>query len=202
MKKLILLAVMFMALIVPNCVKAFDMPFDLNGYYISANASCNFLTNHKKHHSKVTFDPGYLLAPAVGYRFCNGIRVEGEFAYRHNANKKIKAYGVRLHVGGHIETFAGLANMYYDFPTCWMLKPYVGAGIGYGYSKLKLSTETLSGRFSVKGHRSGFAWQLIAGAAFPICDNVDLAVEYRFFRNEAIRDASNNDIGASLRYYF
>lgn len=207
MKKLILLAVMFMAVLVPHCVKALDMPFNLDGFYVSGNASCNFLTNSKKHHAKLTFEPGYLLAPAIGYRFCNGIRLEAEFAYRRNENKKAKYLGFSHRIGGHLETFSGLANVYYDLPVCWYVKPYVGVGIGYAYSDIRAKVRFIDensevNSASLKGRRDGFAWQAIAGVTYPLCDNIDVAVEYRFFQNVSLKRAYNNDIGATLRYFF
>lgn len=205
MKKLISLTLLLLALIVPQSVKAMEMPFDLNGFYVSGNASCNFLSHDREHGAKVTFDPGYFLAPAIGYRFCNGFRVEGEFGYRHNCLKRLKFYGTSFHVSGKFETYSGLANVYYDLPMCWCLKPYIGAGIGYAYTKATVHGDGYysgSSSSSSRGHRSGFAWQVIAGVAYPICENIDLAVEYRFFRNERICRVQNNDIGASVRYYF
>ena len=198
MKKIILLTILFLVLIVPQCIKAYQLPFDLSGFYLSGNVSCNFLALNKKHDTKLTFDPGIFVAPAIGYRFCNGLRVEGEFGYRHNNLKKLKFYGTSFHINGHLETYTGMANVYYDFPICWCLKPYVGAGIGYANSKVKIC----QGNVLAKGHDNGFAWQVIAGVAYPISNNVDLAVEYRFFKNERISRVQNHDIGGTLRYYF
>lgn len=198
MKKSILLTIIFLALIVPQNVKALDLPFDLTGFYLSGNVSCNLAIHRTHQRTKVTYDPGVFVSPAIGYRFCNGIRVEGEFGYRYNHLKRLNFYGTTFHVRGRLETLSGLANVYYDIPLCWCIKPYIGAGIGYGYTTLKVR----QGNFSTEGHKSGFAWQVIAGLAYPIYCNVDLAVEYRFFKNERINCSQNHDIGASLRYYF
>ncbi len=199
MKKLILLTTLLLALLVPHCVKAIDLPFDLTGFYVNGNVSCN-LTTYKRHHgAKFTFDPGIFVAPALGYRFNNGLRLEGEFGYRYNDVYRLKYYGASYHVNGKLETFSGMANVYYDVPFCWsMFKPYVGAGIGYAHMKHKIHY----GDISSKDHDNGFAWQVIAGVAYPISENVDLALEYRFFKNESFSRIQNHDIGGSLRYYF
>ena len=214
MKKLISLTILFLALVVPQCLKAYELPFDLTGFYLTGNASCNIIEIEKRHGAKLSLDEGYNLSTGIGYRFCNNFRVEGEFAYRNNHLRRVKfsrrildavesesselVLSRRNKISGYYETFAGLANVYYDLPTCWCLKPYVGAGIGYGYSKIKVRKND----FTVKGHRDGFAWQVIAGVAYPIYDHIDLAVEYRFFCNESNRKIDNHDIGASLRYFF
>lgn len=199
MKKSISLSILFLVLLVPQIIKAFELPFDLSGFYASANVSCNFATHDRHHHVKVSFDPGVFVSPAIGYRFCNGLRVEGEFGYRYNHLKRLNYYGTSFRVGGHLETFSGLANVYYDFPLCWCLTSYVGAGIGYAYTRNEMHQGYV---FAGKGHDSGFAWQVMAGLAYPICDKIDLAIEYRFFINEGISRVQNHDIGGSLRYNF
>lgn len=198
MKKLILLTILFLILIVPQCVKGFELPFNLSGFYLNGNVFCNFAKREKHQNSKATLNPGIFVAPAVGYQFCNGLRVEGEFGYRYNDLKRLKFYGTSFCLHGHLETFSGLANVYYDIPLCWCLKPYIGGGIGYGYSKIRMR----QGNFACTRHNCGFAWQVMAGIAYPVCDNVDFAMEYRFFRNERISCFQNHDIGGGLRYYF
>ena len=144
------------------------------------------------------------MAVAAGYRVCDDLRFEAEFGYRNNHLRKIKISdnytSFKFKLSGHVETFSGLANVYYDFPVCFCVRPYVGAGIGYAYTKSKVSFSYISDY--VKHHEDGFAWQVIAGVTYPVYNNVDLALEYRFFRCEATKEAQNHDIGLNLRYNF
>lgn len=208
MKKILSLAVMLMALIVPHCAKAFELPcVDLNGVYVSGTAACNFAYAPRKHGAKLSFDPGYFLGTAVGYRICDDFRAEAEFGYRNNHLKRVKfGYNnesLSFKIGGHAETFSGMANVYYDVPVCfYSIRPYVGAGIGYAYTKFDPHAGASSDVAFGKTHKDGFAWQVMAGVSYPICDHVDLAIEYRFFRNEAVSRLQNHDVGINARYSF
>jgi hypothetical protein len=197
MKKIILIVLLFITTL-PLSLNGFEIPFDLSDFYLSGNLSCNLLSHNKKHAAKVNVQPGVFVSPAIGYRFCNGFRLEGEFGYRYNHFNKLKFFGTTFHIDGRFETFSGMANIYYDIPLCFCLKPYIGAGIGYAHSFLKIR----QGNAFHKSNCNNFAWQLIAGIAYPIRENVDFAIEYRFFKNEGVSRIQNHDIGGSLRYYF
>lgn len=106
---------------------------------------------------------------------------------------------------GHLETYAVLANFYYDldFCNCWNLKPYIGAGVGYAHNvtKAKVRFPGESRHRSEDDKSDKFAWQIIAGVAMPVTDCIDLALEYRYF-NSGIRKIHNHDAGAALRFWF
>lgn len=198
MKKLIIYLALFLGLIVPEYMKALELPVNFKGFYVSSNVSCN-LVSHTRHRGvKFHFEPGLFISPAIGYRFCNGLRLEGEFGYRYNHLCRLNYCGTNYHVCGHLETFSGLANIYYDFPVCWYIKPYVGAGLGYAHVNHRLHI----GNLCNKECDDGFAWQVMAGLTYSICSNMDLSAEYRFFRNENFNHLQNHAIGGSLRYYF
>jgi len=198
MKKLISLTLLLIALIVPQSGKAFEVPFNTNGFYYNGSASCNILENAKFHGAKASYSAGYMLSSAIGYRFADCLRAEAEFAYRNNHVKRLKFDDQSQRAGGYQESFSGLVNAYYDLPLCWTLRPYVGAGIGYGYATLKLRHNDER----EKSHRDGFAWQAIGGLSYALSYNVDLALEYRFFKNENLSHFQNHNVGASLKYFF
>jgi opacity protein-like surface antigen len=154
-------------------------------------------------HTKLRSSTGYFAGAAVGYKLCN-VRLETEFSYRHN-RPHVKHHATDSALSDSIkfrfdlETYALLVNAYYDFDfsNCWNLKPYVGAGIGYGHNQFR-------GRVKGKSQKhkdDKFAWQLIAGVAYPVTDCVDLAVEYRYFDSDVSR-IHNHDAGVALRYWF
>lgn len=117
---------------------------------------------------------------------------------------------------------AYMFNGFYDLGLCqdWCFKPFVGVGIGYvqtrnshhdfsnfeesssSSSSSRCGSSSSSDNHCKKSNKNnGFAWQLIAGIAYPICDEVDLSIEYRFFKGKE-HNLYNNDIGVGLKYYF
>lgn len=167
------------------------------GFYVGGFGGANFIsTSRNCGRSRDHFNTGYVAAASLGYRWCHDVRFEFEYAYRNNQRKHniVGASSNRRHFGRNAYMFNGL----YDINLCndWCLKPFVGVGIGY---------EQINGRRhsdeSGRHHRNGFAWQIIAGIAYPICDVIDLSLEYRFFKGRA-HNLYNNDVGVGLKYYF
>ncbi|MBN9378959.1 MAG: hypothetical protein BGO14_02900 [Chlamydiales bacterium 38-26] len=210
MKKFVLLTILFAAFLVPQCVKAVDM----EGFYVGATGAANFLSNTKRHHGRYErgsrYQTGFFGAIDLGYRWCSGFHMEAEVAYRYNRAKRHRGYdynglSTRRH-RGHRDVWAAMVNVLYDINMCWCVEPYVGVGIGYAHVRNGRNNNFYGyGRRHHHRDDNQFAWQVIAGVAYPICDNIDLAVEYRFFdtttrRHE--RNVYNNDIGVNLKYYF
>lgn len=191
-------------------------------------------SNNFSNRGSIDFKTGWLAGASVGYQWCNGFSGEVEFAYRHNQIDKWKLHGFsdsssdfvtadtssdssfRNHSNhGSLRTWSVLANGIYEFQLdCWCIKPYVGAGIGYANSKLKTghivfsdssSSSSSETRFSGSDDRKGFAWQVIAGIAYPICDNFDLDIEYRYFQTRGgshSGNVSNNSVDVGIKYLF
>ena len=134
----------------------------------------------------VKWGGGYALSGAFGWGMGNGARFEVEADFRDVQQSRNNG------VGGGRETEAGLmANAYYDVDVGlpWM-SPYVGLGVGYQSVGWNHVTGAASGidtgggpsTVSVNQTLGGFAYQFIAGVAFPIDTVPGLAVtvEYRF----------------------
>ena len=97
--------------------------------------------------------------------------------------------GIRAELEGSYRDeheLAGLVNAYYDFnpyPVCnFCLAPFVGAGVGYA--------------------KHSFAWQLIAGLNYPLQDNIDLSLSYRFFNLACHENIHNHGLALGLNYHF
>lgn len=168
-----------------------------DNFYAGAFGGINWLQNNHHHQHART---GYLVGADIGYKWCNGLRTEFEFAYRNN----------RKHNSGsrhHTQNYAGLINVLYDFDTmgCWCLKPFLGAGIGVS-SERKHHNGTSGGEItpyssSSDNRKSSFAWQLIAGLAMPLNDCIDLSLQYRFFKTTHVR-ANNHGLVVGANYNF
>lgn len=188
---------------------------DQTGFYIGGFGGASFISTSKScGRNKRHFDTGYVLSASLGYRWCHNVRVEFEYAYRNNKvrhrNSSIIARDGESCGKKHRSFFqnAYMFNGIYDLDMCndWCVKPYIGAGIGYaqnrnGHHNFHNFDAVSSESRRHRRDKNGLAWQIIAGLAYPICDEVDLSIEYRFFK---ARDhhLSNNDIGVGLRYYF
>ncbi len=127
-------------------------------------------------------DVGYDIDVIAGYDF-GMIRVEGELAY-----KRVKHGDGQLQVfddgdlvfededndGGRTKAWSAMANVLLDFGGPENVNIFVGGGIGY--AKVKVSGSEFFGGYS----EGGFAWQLLAGARYPINRNWDVGVKYRY----------------------
>lgn len=190
MKKLVFLAACALAVVLPKAAKADTR----EGYYVSGFAAASFLEDVKRNRVRQKFDTGFVGTLALGWGWCNGIRVELEGGYRYN---KLKAHDRRgsssFRAHGHIDTWTLFGNAYYDFDTCWCIQPYLGFGIGWAKQELHAR------RFHHDKNR--WAGQVIAGASYTLNCNSDLFVEYRFFKTTH-KDFKDHNVGAGLRYYF
>jgi opacity protein-like surface antigen len=169
-------------------------------------------------------ETGFVFGAAVGTdltSFFPGLRVEGEFSYRHNdlKNARLAAHAsdtatdtsffspgsrvignpnvvpgglITVPTGTHtftanfttgfaagpsrgdVSTWAVMANAWYDFGSGGSLVPYVGGGIGYAHSKLRVQG-------IANGSDGNFAWQLGAGVNYNISADAQIGIGYRYF---------------------
>ncbi|PZF78535.1 hypothetical protein DK847_01630 [Aestuariivirga litoralis] len=121
-------------------------------------------------------DSVFLLGGGVGYKFNDHLRTDlrGDYA----------GIGNDHHDFGSI-----LGNVYFDIPTGSVITPYVGAGIGYGWSDDHGDNE------------SGVTYALMAGVEVNITDNLSADVGYRF-RQIIDSETYANEALVGLRYGF
>ncbi len=67
-------------------------------------------------------------------------------------------------------------NAYYDIDTGTKFTPYIGGGIGYAKNEVSLSSSGLN----ISKDDTNFAWQLGAGVAYAVNDNVSVDFGYRY----------------------
>lgn len=124
----------------------------------------------------LTMDPGYIVLGSIGYGFGNGIRTEVEANFRSNQYQNASASVTKTSV---------MANVFYDFNNIFsFMTPYIGVGIGYAQVSQPGLT-LISGTTTVattNESQGTFAYQGIAGLAFPLASIPGLALttEYRF----------------------
>ncbi|QIL02984.1 porin family protein [Sphingomonas sinipercae] len=138
---------------------------------------------------------GYDIDAIVGYDF-GAFRVEGELGYKRAKTDKVEfdeefiddyfdatgedLEGIDTDVDGRISVKSLMLNGLADFDAGGA-RLYAGAGIGR--AKLKLLGDS----------DSAWAYQLIAGAAVPIANNVEAGLKYRYFRTGKVNFSDNGD---------
>ncbi len=129
---------------------------------------------------KVGFAPGVALSGAVGWAVGNGLRFEIEANYGDNGQS---------HQSGSESRFGVFTNILFDIDLGedWVT-PYLGVGIGAEFAQWSSVVVNGTGAgsgpvsASLRGTTGNFAYQIIAGAAFPVAAVTGLSVtaEYRF----------------------
>lgn len=117
-----------------------------------------------------------VLGGGVGYKFNDNLRSDLRVDYAGVGNDD--------HDFGTV-----LGNVYFDIPTQTMLTPYVGAGVGYGWSNNHGDNE------------SGVGYALMAGVEVNLTDKLSADVGYRF-RQIISSETYDNEVLAGLRYSF
>ncbi len=110
------------------------------------------------------------------------IRVEGELAYKRvsHGDGDIRLFGEdgiveNFNDDGHTTAWSAMGNVLLDFGGPENVNIFVGGGIGY--AKVKVDTDLVDGRLF---NDRRFAWQLLAGARYPVNRNFDVGVKYRY----------------------
>jgi len=140
------------------------------------------------------FNKGYDVGGIVGYDF-GGFRLEGEASYRRASMNSISRSGApRLTDSGNASDLSFMLNGLLDFGPDDGLQAFVGGGVGVGRAKF------LSTSLAINDSDSGFAYQALAGIRYPVTDNVDLGLKYRFFNQDNVALAGNQRLPLETRF--
>ena len=180
-----------MLLAVPQLAQAQN----ISGVYLGVGAGLNFMEDqHIKASSlpppvggvAMVFQPGWAGVGSVGYGFGNGFRVELEGNYRTNHLRG--QYPVSTSSHSDEEKYGAMFNVLYDFNMAgtsldtYSITPYLGLGAGLMHNSWEgVTIQDGAGRVHINNSVNDFAFQGIAGLAFPITSVPGLAVtlEYR-----------------------
>lgn len=171
-------------------------------FYAKIFGGANFLQYTSIDRTKTTYQTGYIISGSLGYCWCYGLRLEGEYAFRRNAIEKIHFFGEGSSKHGHFQTSSYMGNLLWDLPlstwgcACRNIQPFIGAGIGYDFQRMHSSNSRIV--FHQKWNH--FSWQLMAGLAYPIFCNTDITLEYKFHQGGS--HFNNHSIGVGLVYKF
>ncbi|MDB5370184.1 MAG: OmpA family protein, partial [Roseomonas sp.] len=157
----------------------------ITGVYVGAGAGYNYLQDAdlsipgQSGSVSAEFENGIVGVLSVGYGFGNGLRAEIEGNYRQN---DVDTIGNLPGIGGTARTYGAMVNALYDFNVGLPVVPYVGAGIGYAWTDYDTVRSRGVVTTTIDDTDGQFAFQGIAGLAFPIAavPGLALTAEYRF----------------------
>ena len=149
----------------------------------------------------VSFDLGWAIAGAVGYRF-GDLRVEGEGAYLAATLNKYTGMEIdkdTFDTQPGIGVLALMLNGWYDIDTGTIVSPFLGIGVG------GLQGTTTQGvpknapdEFEARVHSGwGLAYQAGAGAAVEVIDGLSVRLGYRLFGTLETTYTSETDTAGS-----
>lgn len=169
-------------------------------FYTKLLGGVNFLQTERHAGVRPRFHPGYIVSGAVGYRWCDGLNVEAEYAFRRSSMKELHFFGQDFDVRGYFQSSSYMANVIWEFPS-WeylnCIQPFAGVGIGYDLQQFHASEAA----FRIDRDRKGFAWQVMLGLSYPLHYNAEMAFEYRFHKGP-LQNVFSHALAVSLIYKF
>ncbi|MFM7348374.1 MAG: OmpA family protein [Erythrobacter sp.] len=142
----------------------------------------------------------------VGYDF-GRFRLEAEGAYKNqnydtlyfNGPNTVGAIpGVRYQPDSKQKTYSAMVNALIDIGKDDGLQAYFGGGAGV--ARVDMNLRVPGGGTFIDDDATTFAFQGIAGLRFPVTDNIDLGLKYRYFRipDAEINGFNNNELESRL----
>ena len=167
------------------------------GWYVGGNLNMSFQEDADSTLSSVTnvieYKTGWGLDGYGGYAWGNGIRTEGEVAYRHAATDHVTGTASGA-AGGGIHNWAFMGNALYDFDTGTRITPYIGGGIGV--AAVDADNMRTINRGTLDSTRAAFAYQGIAGAALDLDGGWAFTADYRYFATPDVEFKTNRSARA------
>jgi len=153
----------------------------------------------------------FALGLAAGYDFKSAFDVplRTEFEYVWRGKKEVKSFEdggdtIKLKVGA--QTF--FVNAFFDIHNSSPVTPYIGAGLGLAILSAEIA---IDGDESSSKNKTNFAWNIGAGAAWKVAENVALDLGYRYADfgkavvdiGDGVKAKSNaHEVLLGLRYTF
>lgn len=133
------------------------------------------------------------------------MRLEAEYNINSSPKRRFLLDPTASSVGDFkTETQSIMINAYYDIHNRTHLTPYMFAGLGGAYVKVKANIDGTNDSVS----RTNLAWQVGFGASYDIMDCFDIDAGYKyvsygnFQKNDALIDTYAHEIYLGARYVF
>ncbi len=149
-------------------------------------------------------DSGTVFGVALGRRNGRNLRTELEFSTRSNdVSSFFDGSALTQLSGNDIQSYAGMANAYWEFQRfrTTLFQPYIGVGVGFiSIDSDIVDSNSLSIVPDEADNDTSLAVQYMAGVNYKAFPNVDLFAEYRFLRADTFR--LDTTVGTSDRYNY
>jgi opacity protein-like surface antigen len=133
---------------------------------------------------KIDFDEDVALSVALGGAFMEMVRVEIEGAWRSQSAHRLTVQneGSRS-VGGDVDTFSLMANVWKDFEVAEHVSVHAGGGVGIAFIDLDINNIDFLAPPNVPFSDSAteFAYQVGAGGAYHFDNGMAVTLDYRLF---------------------
>lgn len=149
---------------------------------------------------KMVYDLGFGVGAMVGYAMTNGLRLEGEIAYRANDIDTIDGVAV----GADMTSWAFMANALYDINTQSSIRPHIGGGLGVARGTVEWG--------GLEYSDTVLAAQFIVGVDYLVAPDLALTVDFRHLRTQDLGlgagaglggvEYANSSVSAGLRKSF
>jgi len=211
----------FLAVVVSSVFLLAAAPVFAAGPYVGVEGGVVFLSDSSFdvagiNVGDIKFDTGWGIGLTGGYDFGTW-RLEGELAYRANDVKEFSDSTGSFPLDGDVSSTVLMLNAYYDFRTISpSVIPYIGAGIGAAFVSADVTDpDPVFGGQVLDDDDTVFAYQLIAGVAFPVSKQLTIDLNYRYLGTtdpafeivgasgiEAEAEIQSHNIFVGLRYSF
>lgn len=120
-----------------------------------------------------------------GWHLPYGLRTELELLYRYQSLSDGSILGVSAKAGGYTESFAPMANLYWDIPVRGIgVQPFIGGGLGYGWNEIGLNNIAGTSFPALHNDSWQLAYNFMAGLSVPISDTARLTGMYRWLHQD------------------
>ncbi len=185
-------------------VRDIDFNSAMSAHGVSTTAGGNY-----------SFDMGFTVGGAVGYRFSKRMRAELEMNYGSadfdsiNGTMTVTSGGANrnvsgsLAVSGDVTQMGGMANVIFDIGTDDKFVPYIGGGLGFFNVKSKISK---IGSLAVTGEETDtyLAANMTVGGDYRLKDKVSIGGRYRYLwvnsQKEGLEDMASHALMATVTF--
>jgi OOP family OmpA-OmpF porin len=169
------------------------LPPEGGNFYVGLDAGASFVADSDISGGGLSgvasFDPGFNVGAAFGYRFLEHFRSELNTSYRRANVDKVTGGGETLIGAGDAGVFSAMVNGYFDWDLGIPVKPYIGVGIGVGV--VMVDSDASANVLIVDDSTAEFAWNVMGGLSFEVVENVIISGGYRYFSTlDATLDAT------------
>lgn len=153
-------------------------------WYVGGYGAMNYTHDGTANgNDKMVYDLGFGVGGLVGYAMANGLRLEGEVAYRSNGIDSIDG----VSVGADMSSWAFMGNALYQFNVQSSVKPHIGGGLGVA-----------RGTVETGGHEYSdtvLAAQFIVGVDYTVAPDMAILLDYRHFLTEDLGLGAGSGLG-------